>query len=298
MTAPSGANALRRPAAWLPVLFVLPLVLVLAAWFVWPLLGSLVNSFHPYSRAGIDRSRWTGQSYAKLLDPFYLGVLGRTIRVSLVISLITALLAYPVAYHVARLRGRVQAYLLLVYVTPWLVNVAVKAFGWTLLLAPNGLVNRGLKAVGLIDAPLRLMFNETGIVIGLVHGHFMFVLLPLWAALAGLDPDLAWAAGNLGARHWQVFRRIVFPLTLPALLAGVIINFCMNMAAFATPALLGGARARVISYVAYEVNLVDLDWPLGAAMAMGLLVVTLGLVALSQRLTASGRRRVVFEGAD
>lgn len=291
------SSPLRRPAAWLPVLLVLPLVLVLALWFVWPLLQGLVNSFHPYSRAGIDRSRWTLESYGKLLDPFYLGVLARTIRVSLVISLVTAVLAYPVALHVARQRGRAQAYLLLVYVTPWLVNVAVKAFGWTLLLAPTGLVNRGLRAAGLIDAPLRLMFNETGIVIGLVHGHFMFVLLPLWAALAGLDPDLAWAAGNLGARRWQVFWRIVFPLTLPALLAGTIINFCMNMAAFATPALLGGARARVMSYVAYEVNLVDLDWPLGAAMAMGLLVVTLGLVALSQRLTASGRRRVVFEGA-
>lgn len=298
MTAPSAPSARRRPGAWLPVLFVAPLAAVLAAWFVWPLLASLVNSFHPYSRAGIDASRWTVESYAKLVDPYYLGVLGRTVRVSLTISLITAVLAYPVAHYVAQQRGRTQAYLLLAYVAPWLVNVAVKAFGWTLVLGPNGLINRALKALGLIDAPLRLMFNETGIVIGLVHGHFMFVLLPLWAALAGLDPSLAWAAGNLGARRRQVFWRIVFPLTLPALLAGTIINFCMNMAAFATPALLGGARARVISYVAYEVNLVDLNWPLGAAMAMGLLGVTLGLVGLSQRLTVSGKRRVVFEGAD
>ena len=156
---------------------------------------------------------------------------------------------------------------------------------------------KALEAVGLIDAPLQLLFNETGIVIGLLHGHFMFVLLPLWAALAGLDPDLAHAAANLGAHRGQIFRRIVFPLTLPALLAGVVINFCMNMAAFATPALLGGARARVISYVAYDVNLVDLNWPLGAAMATGLLAVTLALVWLSQRITVSGKRRIVFEGA-
>lgn len=293
MTAPSARNRV----AWLPVLFVLPLGLVLAGWFAWPLLGSFVGSVHPYTRAGIDHTQWTLENYRKLGDPYYLGVLGRTLRVSALISLITAVLAYPVAHFIAARRGRTQALLLLVYVAPWLVNVAVKAFGWMLLLAPNGLVNRGLTAIGAIDAPLALVFNETGIVIGLVHGHFMFVLLPLWAALSGLDPNLAAAAGNLGARRGQIFRRIVFPLTLPALLAGVVINFCMNMAAFATPALLGGARARVISYVAYDVNLVELNWPLGAAMAVGLLVVTIALVWLSQRLTASGRRRVVFEGA-
>jgi putative spermidine/putrescine transport system permease protein len=154
-----------------------------------------------------------------------------------------------------------------------------------------------LKALGLIDAPLRLMLNETGVVIGLVHGHFIFVLLPLWAALSGLDPNLRWAAATLGARPWQIFSRVVVPLTLPALFAGLIINFTMNMTAFATPALLGGARARVVSYLAYEVNLVDLNWPLGSAMAVGLLAVTLALIWLSQRVTASGKRRVMFEGA-
>jgi putative spermidine/putrescine transport system permease protein len=291
------SRRLSRAVTWLPVLFVLPLALVLAFWFVGPLVASFVASFHPFSRSGIDRSRWTLENYPKLVDPFYLGVLARTLRLSALISLVSAVLAYPVAYHIARRRGRTQAYLLLVYVAPWLVNVAVKAFGWMLLLGRNGLVNQALRTAGVIDTPLQLVFNETGIVIGLVHGHFMFVLLPLWAALAGLDPHLGWAAANLGARRWQVFWQVVFPLTLPALLAGVIINFCMNMAAFATPALLGGARARMISYVAYEVNLVQLDWPLGAAMAMGLLAVTLGLVTLSQRMASSGKRRVVFEGA-
>ena len=285
-----------RWPGWLPVLFLLPIVATLLAAFAWPLAGSLVNSLHPYSRAGIDTDRWTLANYGRLADPFYLGIFGRTVRLSLVIALVTAILAYPVAYHLSRLRGRTQAFLLLVYVAPWLVNVAVKAFGWTLLLAPNGLVNRGLRAAGLIATPLPLMFNETGIVIGLVHGHFMFVLLPLWAALTGLDPDLAWAAANLGAGRWQVLRRIVFPLTLPALLAGLVIDFCMNMAAFATPALLGGARARVLSYVAYEVNLVELNWPFGAAMAAGLLAVTVALVWMAQRLAAGGKRRVMFEG--
>ncbi|MCC6468232.1 MAG: ABC transporter permease, partial [Alphaproteobacteria bacterium] len=278
-------------ARWAPAVFVLPLSLVLALVFLWPLFDSAINSLHPFSRAGIDRATWTLANYTKLFDAYYIGILWRTIHVSLIVTGVTACLAYPVAIYIIALRPRAQALFLLIYMTPWLVNVVVKAFGWSLLLSSNGVINQALKALGIIDTPLRLMLNETGIAIGLIHGHFIFVLLPLWAALGGLDPNLRWAAANLGARPWSIFRRVTLPLTLPALVAGLIINFTMNMTAFATPALLGGARARVASYLAYEVNLVELNWPLGSAMAVGLLAVSLALVFLSQRATAAGKRR-------
>jgi putative spermidine/putrescine transport system permease protein len=291
---PPAALPWRR---WAPAIFVLPLGLMLLGAFVWPLAESVLNSFHPNTRAGIDTTKWTLANYAALVDPYYFGVLLRTLRISLIVTLVTGGLAYPVAIYIASLRPRGQALMLLVYMAPWLVNVVVKAFGWSLILASNGVINQALRALGVIDTPLRLMLNETGVVIGLVHGHFIFVLLPLWAALSALDSNVRWAAATLGARPWQIFSRVVVPLTLPALLAGLIINFTMNMTAFATPALLGGARARVVSYLAYEVNLVDLNWPLGSAMAVGLLAVTMVLIWLSQRVTASGKRRVVFEGA-
>ena len=277
------------------MLFTAPLVVLMLLFFVWPLLGSIINSFHGYTLAGVDYSVWTLENYDKLLESYYLGILWRTIRVSLLTTIITAILAFPVAWYIAELKGRVQGYWLLLFVAPWLVNVAVKAFGWTLILSPNGFINQILRGLGVIDSPLRLMFNETGMIIGLVHGHFMFILLPLWAALAGFERSLIWAASNLGAGRVDVFGRIVLPMVLPALLAGMIINFTMNMAAFATPALLGGSRVRVMSYLAYEVNLVDLNWPFGAAMAVLLLIVTMGLVQLSQRITASGKRKVLFE---
>ena len=282
---------------WAPAIFVAPLALTLLATFVWPLLQGMVNSFHPNTRTGIDTASWTLANYYALFDSYYFGVLVRTLRISLIVTIVTGCLAYPVAIYISRLRPRAQALMLLVYMAPWLVNVVVKAFGWSLLLSSNGVINQALRAMGLIDAPLRLMLNETGVVIGLVHGHFVFVLLPLWAALSALDANLHWAAATLGAKPWQIFYRVVVPLTLPALVAGLIINFTMNMTAFATPALLGGARARVVSFLAYEVNLVDLNWPLGSAMAVGLLAITLILIWLSQRITASGKRRVVFEGA-
>ncbi|SLN64529.1 ABC transporter permease [Oceanibacterium hippocampi] len=285
----------RLTGRWLPVTFTAPLVILMLLFFVWPLLESIVNSFHGYSLAGIDTSVWTLANYTKLMEPFYLGILWRTIRVSLTTTLLTAALAFPIAWYIAELKGRAQGYWLLLFVTPWLINVAVKAFGWTLILSATGVINTTLRGLGIIDSPLQLMFNETGILIGLVHGHFMFILLPLWAALAGLDRSLIWAAKNLGSGQISVFTRVVLPMVLPALLAGMIINFTMNMAAFATPALLGGSRVRVMSYLAYEINLVDLNWPFGAAMAVLLLVVTMGLVQMSQKVTASGKRKVLFE---
>ena len=128
------------------------------------------------------------------------------------------------------------------------------------------------------------MLSETGVIIALVPGHFMFVLLPLWAALRGLDPALAWAAGTLGAAPSGIFWRVTLPLTLPALIAGLAINFIMNMTAFAIPMLLGGLRNQVASMLAYQVNLIQLDWPFGGALAVVLLLFTLALVWTGQRL--------------
>jgi putative spermidine/putrescine transport system permease protein len=290
------SSSLPRPVArvaWL----VAPLAAVMLCFYLAPLLQTFVSSFHPNTPTGIDASSWTGANYGKLVDPFYAAAFVRTLRISLVISAITAILAYPVALYIARLRPRGQALMLLAYMAPWLINVVVKAFGWSLLLRGNGIVNQALRGIGVIDRPLQLMFNETGVVIGLVHGHFMFVLLPLWVAISGLDPNLTWAAGNLGARPWRVFHHVILPLTLPALLAGTIINFTMNMAAFATPAILGGSRVRLVSYVAYQINLVDLDWPFGAAMAVALLALTLALVWLAQRLGRIGKHPALREEA-
>jgi putative spermidine/putrescine transport system permease protein len=278
----------RGPSAWL---YVLPLALLMVVAFVWPLAGAIVNSFHPNTPAGIAYDDWTGANYTKLADPYYGTVLWRTLRISLTVSAVTAVLAYPVAIFVAGLGPRAQAWVILIYVSPWLVNTVVKSFGWSLLLRSNGIVNTVLQSLGLIEVPLRLMLNETGVIIALIPGHFMFVLLPLWASISGLDPSLEWAAGTLGAKPWKVFLKITLPLTAPALIAGLVINFTMNMTAFAAPAILGGVRARVISFLAYQVNLEQLNWPLGGAIAIALLAFTLVFVWAGTRLGSLGLRR-------
>jgi len=279
----------RVPAPWL---FAAPLILVMAIGFVWPLLQALVNSLHPNTPQGIDVTRWTFGNYERLADPFYGEILLRTLRISFAVTAITGLLAYPVALYLARLSPRAQSLVILAYISPWLVNTVVKALGWTLLLRTNGVVNTILRQLDIVSTPLKLMLNEAGVVIALIPGHFIFVLLPLWAAVSGLDPALSWAAGTLGARPSAVFWRVILPLTLPAFVAGLVINFIMNMTAFAIPMLLGGARNMVASMLAYQINLITLDWPLGGALAVTLLALTLGIVWAGQKFAmqlAAGR---------
>jgi putative spermidine/putrescine transport system permease protein len=282
----TGSSSMRDRRIAAPWLFAAPLLLVMAAGFVWPLVQALTNSLHPNTPQGIDFAHWTLGNYARLADPFYGQILARTIRISLIVTAITAVLAYPVALFIARLPPRVQSLVILAYISPWLVNTVVKALGWTLLLRTNGVVNTILRQLDVIAAPLKLMINETGVIIALIPGHFMFVLLPLWAAVSALDPALSWAAGTLGARPSAVFWRVILPMTLPAFIAGLVINFIMNMTAFAIPMLLGGARNMVASMLAYQVNLVSLDWPLGGALAVALLAFTLTLVWTGQRFAS------------
>jgi len=283
---------MRVSSARAPWLFAGPLIAIMALGFVWPLLQALTNSLHPNTPQGIDAAQWTLGNYERLADPFYGGILLRTLRISIAVTAITGVLAYPVALFLSRLSPRAQSLLILAYVSPWLVNTVVKALGWTLLLRTNGVVNTILSQLDIVSAPLKLMINETGVIIALIPGHFMFVLLPLWAAVSSLDPALGWAAGTLGARPSAVFWRVILPITLPAFVAGLVINFIMNMTAFAIPMFLGGQRNLVASMLAYQVNLISLDWPLGGALAVTLLALTLVLVWAGQRaatLLAAGR---------
>jgi len=184
---------------------------------------------------------------------------------------------------------------MLIYLAPWMVNVVVKAFGWTLLLSRTGYINQFLLSLGIIQQPLALMFNEFGIIIALIHGQLIFAIMPIYSSLVTIDPDLRWAAANLGAKPWQIFTRIIFPLSLPGVVAGSMIVFALSMSAFTTPALLGGVRARVLPFLAYEHNVALLDWPFGSVIALIMVVVTISILFVYQVMMSSGKRKVILK---
>lgn len=286
-------KARRAPRApWL--LLAAPLA-VYAVLYLAPLASLFGLSLFRFDRVTGALAEPTLANYTRLLgDPFYLGILGRTLRVGLLVTLATLLLGYPLAYHLVRTTGRRRTWLTLLVLAPLLVSVVVRSFGWLVILGPNGLVNAVLLRLGLVGEPLRLLYTEGAIVLGLTHVFLSFMVLSVAAVLARIDPALLRAAQNLGATPAQAFWRVVAPLSLPGVAAGSLIVFTLSTSAFITPALLGGPRVKVMSYLAYQQTLLLSDWPAGGAVAFVLLAVTAASVLLYVRLLERGRFRAVF----
>ena len=289
----AGRPRASRP--WAPWLLLAAPLAVFTALFALPLLNMAALSLHRFDRTTGTLGGLTLDNYTRFLgDPFYLGILWRTFRLGVLVTLLTLALGYPVALHLNRVPVRRRASLTLLILAPLLVSVVVRSFGWLVILGPNGLVNSALRGLGLVDEPLRLLYTETAIALGLTHVFLSFMVLSVATALGRIDPALIRAAQTLGATPAQTFRRVVFPLSLPGVAAGSLIVFTLSTSAFITPALLGGPRVKVMSSLAYQQTLLLSDWPYGSAIALVLLALTTVSVTLSLRLLESGRYRMVF----
>jgi putative spermidine/putrescine transport system permease protein len=168
------------------------------------------------------------------------------------------------------------------------VSIVVRAYGWTVVLGKNGLVNTVLLAVGLVESPLTLIYNETGILIGITHLLAPYMILSLTTVIQSVDPALEEAAQSLGATPLRVFWKVVFPLSLPGLVSGTVLVFTLSMTAFATPLMLGGARTPVLTTLLYQYALVSINWHAAATAGVVLLLLSLGFVYFYRRLSASG----------
>lgn len=279
----------------LPLRFILVLVApacaVIFFFCIWPLLAAGWISFHLFRPLlGIDYTHVTIGNYLRLLrEDFYLSVFLRTFRISLVVTGVCLLLGYPTAYYISQRRKKVQGILLLIYMSPWLVSVVVKAYAWMLLLSPRGIIPEFLVVTGITASPPAILWTESAVVIGLVHVYLLFMIFPIFTNLTMIDGRVIAAAKNLGARWHQQFLRVLFPLSMPGVMAGSLLVFSLSMSAFATPALLGGERVQVVSFVAYRQSLALFNWPFGAAIAFGLLGISGLVVFLYQRWYRSSR---------
>ena len=258
-------------------MLLLPATVFLLLWFIVPLCRLLSLAFT--GEAGAF------DSFAILLNSdVYLRVLGNTLVLSAAVTLLTLLLAWPIAYVLTRLSG--LKFLLLLYgvLFPFWISVLVRTFSWMLLLERNGPINRLLIALGVTDQPLALLFNETGVLIGMVHVLLPYAILPLYSAMNRIDRRLLMASDGLGASLIDTFRRIYLPLSLPGLLGGGTFVFLLSLGFFITPALLGGANAMTLSMLISSFVTDRLAWSLAAAGSLVLLAVVLLLMALTLRL--------------
>jgi putative spermidine/putrescine transport system permease protein len=193
------------------------------------------------------------------------------------------------AYVLARTRSRhLRGILVTLLLVPLMTSVVVRSYGWMILLANNGLVNKALLALGVIQSSVQLLFNTTGVVIALVAILLPYMILTLMPVIQNIPPSLEEASQSLGASPWRMFRDVVIPLSLPGVGAGSILVFVLTIAAYATPRLVGGSRLLVMPIFVYDQTMALLNWPFASATSFILLALVLGLMAVQGRLVERG----------
>ena len=272
MSSATNTSSRRTPIALsLPALALFTLMVLL------PLTLTALLSVQQYDQDKGVQSGFTLASYALVLgDSYYYEIFFRTGWIAALTTLICVLVGAPEAYILSRMGRPWRSIFLLVILAPLLVSVVVRAFGWSLLLGPNGVVNQLFELFGI--GTVKMLYTSTAVVVALVHVMLPFMVIPVWTSLQKLDPMVESAALSLNASQWTVMRRIVLPQITPGLLSGSLIVFGLSASAFAIPGLLGGRRLKMVATLIYDEYLHELNWPLGAAIALALLVINLAVM--------------------
>ncbi|MGO0061436.1 spermidine/putrescine ABC transporter permease PotB [Brevibacillus fluminis] len=260
-------------AIWMTVLFAIPLLLI------------LVVSFMSRSSFGGIQTPFTADNYVRFFDPLYLKILWVSCVSAFITTVCCLVLGYPFAYIVARAPERWRNLLLMLVIVPFWTNSLIRTYAWIVLLRTEGVINTFLLKLGLIDAPISMLYNETSVVIGLVYTMLPFMILPLYASIEKLDKAYLEAAADLGAKPATTFLKITLPLTMPGIVAGAILVFIPSLGLFFIPDLMGGSKAVLIGNLIKNQFLTARDWPFGAASSIILMVLTLLMILVYMRLS-------------
>lgn len=261
-----------------------PLMLWQFVFFVVPVILLLVISF------------WRTRSYrmvpdftfANYIAVFTNGAMWRALLLSVqtaaFVTIACAVLAYPIAYFIAKKAGRLKGLLLIAVIAPFWISIVMRVAAWRLLLGENGVINQSLLSVGLIDQPLGfLLYSPVATSIGLVYAYLPLYVLPLYASIDAIEDNWIAAAKDLNAGPMRAFWEVTFPLSLPGLIVGAVFCFIFGLGEFVTPALLGGGKQLMMSQVIQDHFQRRLDWPAGAAISIVMLVIVFALLAVSMK---------------
>jgi putrescine transport system permease protein len=284
---------LALPAAWMLLFFVAPFGIILSIGF-----AEGAEGLPPY--APLLRFRPDGTPYLVLNlesfrlfidDPFYLAAYLRSLWVAAVAATLCLAAGYPMALAIARAAPAARPLLLMLVVLPFWTSFLLRVTAWIGLLQDEGWVNAVLVGLGLVSAPLPLLYTDLAMYLGLTYCYLPFMVLPLYATLSRLDPALLEAAADLGARPWRAFLQVTLPLSMPGIVAGFLLVFIPVVGEFVIPELLGGPSAQLIGRVLWTEFFQNRDWPLAAALAVVLLLALVVPIGLFQAEAGQGRRR-------
>lgn len=272
----------RRPGAW-GWLLLAPMLGWLAAFVILPLGILAVYSFCSRDDLGRVVFSFTWDNYARVFDPIYLRILGRSVGYAALTTALCVLIGYPVAWFIARRDEAVRNRLLLLLMVPFWTSFLIRTYAWIVILKSEGLLNGLLQWAHVIAAPLDLLYTPAAVVIGLVYAYLPFMILPIYASAEKLDPALVEAAHDLGAGPLRAFTSVIIPLTMPGIAAGALLVFVPAIGMFAITDLMGGAQVPMIGNVIQNQFLKARNWPFGAALGVVFTLLFIASYALMQR---------------
>jgi putative spermidine/putrescine transport system permease protein len=234
---------------------------------------------------------FTAENYIKFFtDPYYTNIFFTTLKVALICTAICLVLGFPLAYVLARTQTRFKNILIMLVVLPLFVGNAVRAAGWMTLFGSKGFLNVTLMDLGVISEPIQIMFTEGAVIAGIIAVNLPYMVLTLQSVIEGIERNIEEAAFSLGAGPFAMFRRVLWPMALPGIIAGTILTFILGMNAYATPVLLGGPKFKMMGplvFGQFQLN----NWPFGAAVSFILMTATLVLTATANILIQRRYRR-------
>jgi len=276
-----------RARLWLAI----PALAIITVFFVIPYLNlALISFYEPSPRAAYIRHFTLANYRVTIFDRFTWQVVWHTFWMGMLTTAVTLLLSYPLAYHLARAGSRVKGALMILVISPLLVGVLIRTYGWMIILADTGLINQLLDR--LHRPALQLMYNDLGVIIGLVHVYIPFMVLSLAGSIQAVDPDVERASRSLGAGAWRTFWRVTWPLSLPGVVSGTVLVFVLAESSYVIPSLLGGFTVLTVPILVIRTITELFNWPAGSAFALVFFAITLLIVWAFLQLMSRPLRRL------
>lgn len=226
--------------------------------------------------------------FERLWDPIYLNIYKDTLVLAFTGTVVCLAIGYPFAYFLATRASKYKTLLFLLVIVPFWTSLLIRTYAWVLILNEQGPLSRALQNLGLIGQPLDILYTQNAVLIGVVYDYLPLMVFPLYVAIERMDRSLIEASRDLGCGRWQTFRRVTIPLTFAGVLTGCLLTFIPIMGEYVVPAILGGAKTFLVGSLISNEILTAIDWPFGAAVSIGLIVVMLSLILLYLRVL--GRR--------
>ena len=277
-------------AAARPWILLSPALATVAFLLVVPVLFIVVYSFWLRTATGAELPGFHLDNWQLVFgDPFYRDILLGTLRIAAITTLFCALIGYVPAYVIAMSTTRHKTLLLLLLILPFWISYIIRTMSWINILGSSGALNTVLVGLGIVPEPVQMLYNEATVILGLVHFLLPFMVLNVYVSLDAIDRNLLDASRSLGASSLQTFREVTLPLSLPGLAAGGLLCFVLAAGTYITPLVLGGPRQAMFANLVFEAVITQLNWPLGSALSIVLLVVLGAVVMVYNRLVGLGQ---------